>query len=341
MNLYKLSAIFTALLVAIPTIAGAAYPVYSNGYPAPYTNQLTATPANRITGGLPQVGSNISNAGRQYYAPETYDRLADSGLYIGLGVAYSASIMGEISVDYANETKSYLAPGAFEPAPFDTDSVIPLQVSVGAAINNDVRIDFSYTRYSGMEYPGTVQTSDGAGGLIPTTVTGGAVTSNTTMLNLYYNVDSFTGFLMGGALRPYIGAGIGIGLNTIADYIVYDATFYSENDPTLVGAGVLTGVSDIYAYHNGGTTEEIAYMLEGGVSAELEGGMLVDFFVRYSGMGKAQSSGSVVVSQTEWLADGAGGEYIAPYDAVFHYTNWSESGDLGTVDIGARLRLQF
>ena len=161
------------------------------------------------------------------------------------------------------------------------------------------------------------------------------------MLNVYYNIDSYTGYLAGGALRPYIGAGVGISLNTIADYVVYDGTFYDVMKPSAAGAGDLTGISDIYAYHNGGTTEQLAFSVEGGLTTELDGGIKLDFFVRYANLGKVKTSGSIVVSQTEWLGDGAGGEYQAPYDAVFHYTNWYESGRLGMVDLGVRARLQF
>ena len=162
------------------------------------------------------------------------------------------------------------------------------------------------------------------------------------MLNVYYNIDSFTGYLAGGSLRPYVGAGVGISLNTIADYVVYDKTFYAiVDDPAYAYAGQLTGISDIYAYHNGGTNEQLAFMLEGGLTTELEGGIKMDFFVRYSNLGKVKNSGSIVLSQIEWLGDGAGGEYEAPYDSVYHYTNWYESGRLGLVDLGVRLRLQF
>ncbi|MBS7386356.1 MAG: hypothetical protein KIG73_01440 [Alphaproteobacteria bacterium] len=220
--------------------------------------------------------------------------------------------------------------------------MIPLQISVGAALNNDVRVDFSYLRYSNISYPKVVQTDDGAGGYIEAQVDGGAITSNVTMLNIYYNIDSFTGYLAGGSLRPYIGAGVGMALNTIADYVVYDNTFYAiVDDPAYAAAGELTGISDIYAYHNGGTNEQLAFMLEGGLTTELEGGIKMDFFVRHANLGKVKTSGSIVLSQVEWLGDGAGGEYEAPYDSVFHYTNWYESGRLGMVDLGVRLRLQF
>ena len=161
------------------------------------------------------------------------------------------------------------------------------------------------------------------------------------MLNVYYNIDSFTGYIAGGMLRPYIGAGVGISLNTIADYVVYDNTFYSEKEPAYAGAGELTGISDIYAYHNGGTEEQFAFMLEGGVTTELDNGLKLDFFARYANLGKVKTSGSIIVSQTEWLGDGAGGEAVAPYDSVFHYTNWYESGRIGMVDVGVRVRLQF
>ena len=304
-------------------------------------NSAVAANPSRITGMLPKVGSNATNAGRQYYQPADYDRLADSGLYIGVSAAYSASVMGAMSADYTGEAKSFAVPGAFKDADFRSDTVIPLQVSVGAAINNDIRIDFSYLRYSGLSYAENVQTADGAGGFATASVDGGAITANTTMLNVYYNIDSYTGYIAGGSLRPYIGAGVGISFNTIADYVVLDNTFYSEMDPAYAEPGDLTGVSDIYAYHNGGTTEQLAFMLEGGVTTDLSGGLKLDFFVRYANLGKVKTSGSIVMSQTEWLGDGAGGEYEAPYDSVYHYTNWYESGRIGMVDVGARLRLQF
>lgn len=315
--------------------------VGGNGVIVPNNNN--AASPTRITGALPRVGSSATTAGRQYYQPADYDRLADSGLYLGISVGYSASVMGNMHADYTGEKDAFFVPGAFKDADFDSDTVIPLQLSVGAAINNDIRVDFSYLRYSGIEYSGRVESSDGAGGFVETSVDGGAITANTTMLNVYYNIDGFTGYIAGGSLRPYVGAGVGISLNTIADYVVYDDTFYSEQDPAMAEPGTLTGISDIYAYHNGGTEEQFAFMLEGGVTTEMNDGLKLDFFVRYANLGKVKTSGSIIVSQTEWLANPnvIGGEEVAPYDSVFHYTNWYESGRIGMVDVGARLRLQF
>lgn len=325
-------------------------PVTGNG------RLTTAANPNRVTGSLPRVGTSSATAGRQYYQPEDYDRLADSGLYIGLSVGYSTAVSGGMDADYKNETDAFFAPGAFETADFKTDTVLPLQISVGAAINSDVRVDFSYSRYSGLSYPDSVKTGDGANGFVDVVSTGGAVSSTATMLNLYYNLDSYTGYMAGGGLRPYVGAGLGIAVNTIADYLVYDPNFYSEpgideNGVVLDGysfaAGSLTGIKDIYAYHAGGTAEQLSYMLEGGLTTELEGGIKLDFFVRYAGLGKVQSSGSIVVSQTEYLNtidSGAGSEVVeeaSTLDSVFHYTNWMESGSIGTVDAGVRMRIQF
>ncbi len=360
----RVFATFASVLFGLPAVLHAAYPVYQGmgtggmGQYMPTSNSrmvaqpqqqaqynqyrsVAAAQPTRITGALPYVGTSQTTAGRSYYQPADYERLADSGLYVGVSVAYTASLIGGMSADYTGEQNAFFVPGAFEEGGYHSDTIIPLQLSVGAAINNDVRVDFSYLRYSGLAYPTMVRTSDGAGGLIDATVDGGAITSNTTMLNVYYNVDSYTGYLAGGSLRPYIGAGVGISLNTVADYVVYDSTFYSEMDPIGAGAGDLTGISDIYAYHNGGTTEQLAFMLEGGVTTEMDGGIKLDFFVRYANLGKVKTSGSIIVSQTEWLGDGAGGEYEAPYDSVFHYTNWYESGRLGMVDVGVRMRLQF
>ena len=378
MKKFSVSAALIGIALAAPCGVGAAYPVYQNPnsanqivvngrtlyYPsganvvtpsvvAPAqqgqvitVNSNVAASPSRITGMLPKVGSNATAAGRQYYQPADFDRLADSGLYIGMSVGYSAAVMGSISADYSGKEKAFFVPGAFKAADFDKDTVIPLQISVGAAINNDIRVDFSYLRYSGLAYPDHVETSTGDGGFATATVDGGAITANATMLNVYYNIDSYTGYLAGGSLRPYVGVGAGISLNTIADYVVTDNNYYYEltdDELPLVPDGTLSGVSDIIAYHNGGTTEQLAFMLEGGVTTELSGGLKVDFFVRYTNLGKVKTSGSIVMSQTEWLKDSTSPtmETQAQYDSVYHYTNWYESGRLSMVDVGARLRLHF
>lgn len=375
----KFLAVLAGFMSSLPFVADAAYPVYNpqqlqrqgyviNNYPnnsqqmvgttnittqqlaaaanVRTTNNIGATNPNRVTGALPRVGSSATNAGRQYYQSADYDRLSESGLYIGLSAAYSTMLKGSMSADYAGEDNSFFAPGSFVASDFNKDTIIPLQISVGAAINSDIRIDFSFLRYSGMSYADKVQTytGDPEDPYTDATVSGGAITSNSTMLNVYYNLDSFTGYVAGGSLRPYVGAGVGISLNTIADYVVYDNGFYDETNqlgPGSVEPGGLTAISDIYGYHNGGTTEQLAFQLEGGVTTSMSGGLKLDFFVRYANLGKVKTSGSIVVSQTEWLSDGMGEEYEAPYDSVFHYTNWTESGRLSSLDVGARIRLEF
>lgn len=375
----KFLAVLAGFMSSLPFVADAAYPVYNpqqlqrqgyviNNYPnnsqqmvgttnittqqlaaaanVRTTNNIGATNPNRVTGALPRVGSSATNAGRQYYQSADYDRLSESGLYIGLSAAYSTMLKGSMSADYAGEDNSFFAPGSFVTSDINKDTIIPLQISVGAAINSDIRIDFSFLRYSGMSYAEKVQTYTGNidDPYTDATVSGGAITSNSTMLNVYYNLDSFTGYVAGGSLRPYVGAGVGISLNTIADYVIYDNSFYDETNqlgPGSVEAGGLTAISDIYGYHNGGTTEQLAFQLEGGVTTSMSGGLKLDFFVRYANLGKVKTSGSIVVSQTEWLSDGMGDEYEAPYDSVFHYTNWTESGRLSSLDVGARVRLEF
>ncbi|MCR4918174.1 MAG: hypothetical protein K5912_04525 [Alphaproteobacteria bacterium] len=375
MKKVSICAVLTGFILGLPMVAGAAYPVYT-GYqnvqnPIVYPGQIqqnttysrttVAVPAtnnrvltvnsgaaanpNRVTGALPKVGAQAVAAGRLYYQPADYDRLADSGLYVGLSASYTASVMGSIKSDYSGEDDAFVVPGAFAAADFDSDTMIPLQLSVGAAINSDIRVDFSYTRYSGLSYPDTVMTADYTGAAnVQASVSGGAITANATMLNVYYNIDSYTGYLAGGSLRPYIGAGIGISLNTIADYVICDGGYYpivEDLGGTVGTAGILTAISDICAYHNGGTNEQLAFMLEGGITSDLGGGIKMDFFVRYANLGNVKTSGSIVLTQTEWLSDGYGGESSADYDSIFHYTNWYESGRLGLVDVGARLRLQF
>lgn len=375
----KFLAVLAGFVSSLPFVADAAYPVYNpqqlarQGYVIntyqqpqitgqranitsqqlvaasaanrqPIVTNVAATNPNRVTGALPRVGSSATNAGRQYYQPADYDRLADSGLYIGLSAAYSVMVKGNMSADYAGEDNAFFAPGSFRVSDFESDTVIPLQISLGAAINSDVRIDFSFLRYSNISYAVNAQTSQGNGEYTDTKVSGGAITSNSTMLNVYYNIDSFTGYVAGGSLRPYIGAGVGVALNTIGDYVIFDDTFYDETEglgPGAIEGGGLTAISDVYGYHNGGTTEQLAFQLEAGVTTAMSDGLKLDFFVRYANLGKIKTSGSIVVSQTEWISDGGGDEYEAPYDSVFHYTNWTESGRLSSLDVGARIRLEF
>ena len=379
MRKVKILAALTGFVSLLPHSASAAYPVYNpqqltrQGYVIntytqpqitgqranitsqqlvaasannrqPIATNVAATNPNRVTGALPRVGSSATNAGRQYYQSADYDRLADSGLYIGLSAGYSTMVKGSMSADYAGEDNAFFAPGSFRVSEFDSDTVIPLQISVGAAINSDVRIDFSFLRYSNISYAVNAQTSQGNGEYADAKVSGGAITSNSTMLNVYYNLDSFTGYMAGGSLRPYVGAGVGVALNTIGDYVIFDDTFYDETDglgPGAIEGGGLTAISDVYGYHNGGTTEQLAFQLEAGVTTAMSDGLKLDFFVRYANLGKVKTSGSIVVSQTEWISDGGGDEYEAPYDSVFHYTNWTESGRLSTLDVGARIRLEF
>jgi hypothetical protein len=337
---------------AQPQYQQAALPQPQQGYiPA---NQIARYPQaaapGRITGQLPKVGSAYVNAGRKYYQPEGFDRLADSGLYVGLGLGYTYSVSGGMSAEYIDQPKSWYVPGAFEQAGWSQGTVLPIMLSVGAAVNNDVRIDFAYARYSGISYPSSVRTSNGAGGFINAVASDGRVSSSATMLNLYYNLDSYTGVLASGSLRPYAGIGLGISTNTISDYLVADKSYYPEpgiyegDTPPI---GTLTMISDVFAYHSGGTTEGLAYAFEGGVTTEMDGGLKLDFFLRWTHLGRVESSGSIVVSQTEWLATGAapigedGSEQQAEYDSVFHYTNWKEGGNLSAIDLGVRLRIQF
>jgi hypothetical protein len=377
----KISSFLTALVACAPAMAAANYPVYQGyqpvsqgaaynaqpmpaaynpqmisgynqpvvtGYPQQTVGNVAAQPT-RVTGQLPRVGSNVTSAGRQYYQSQDFDRLADSGLYVGLSVGYATSVQGGITADYVRETNAWFVPGSFQKTNYKTDTVLPLQISVGAALNNDFRVDFSYARYSGIAQNDHVQTSNGAGGFVDAVSTGGDMTSSATMLNLYYNLDLFTGYIAGGMLRPYVGVGLGISTNTLSDYVVYDKNYYPEfPDGTPSPSGIITGISNIYAYHAGGTREQLAYMAELGVTTEMSGGLKLDFFVRYAGLGKVQSSGSIVLSQTVWIGTGSGtlgdptgAEVPAENNSVSHYTNWRESGSLATVDAGVRLRLQF
>lgn len=321
----------------MPNLCFGIYPLYNNNnyQPINFSNNN-----GRITGKVPNFSNKAVTNVYQYYKPEYYDRLADSGIYIGFGIGYVVSTMGGVNIDYAEKEQAFSIPGSFNKANFYSDKIFPVQIMLGTSVNSNLRIDFSYLRLRGLSYPKNVDTFNGVG-YTKAKASGGNITTNTTMINAYYNVESYTGYLAGGNLVPYVGVGLGIALNTIADYVVYDGTFYVERDPAGVPVNTLTAISDIYAYHNGGTMEQFAYMLEIGATNSLGDGIKVDFFVRYDGFNLVKSSGSTVVSQTEWISDGNGGEQKAPYESVFHYTDCTEGGNLSTLSVGVKLRMQF
>lgn len=254
--------------------------------------------------------------------------------YTGLSIGYVASMNGGITADYKNQTDSWVVPGSFQQSEFEINKrSTPIQFSVGAKIINDLRVDISYMFYSGISLPGLVSTSAGGrdGGYtdyFSFHTTGGSVSGSATMLNAYYNLDRFTGRIIGGKLSPYIGAGIGLSTNKISDYVIYEEGLHSTD------AG-MTGSSNIRAVHSGGTTNNFAYSFEVGGTSQLFDRLQLDLFVRYTDLGRVQTNGDVLLTQTVWVGS-------APdHDETLNYKDWQESGSLSIVDIGARLRFLF
>lgn len=333
-------------------------PVYS---PVVGTNSITPTQYQTVS----QINSSnrssgtynpySNRAGAKYYSAQSFDKLVDSGVYLGLSVAYGTPT-GKMKSDYDDP----FIPGASESSKLDKSTFMPLGVSIGAAVNNDVRLDFSYTRYSGLSYPDNVKFNDAYRQIVNLAADGGKITAQATMLNLYYSLESYTGNLFGGKLVPYIGVGLGISVNTIADYTVSYRADYALSGGIPIGTNseytADTAIWDMTAYHAGGTTENFAYAGELGLTASMSGGLMVDFFVRYADLGKVESSGTVFESDLEqYFSSGtdaanilfdesafiAEGYTDGAYTSNYIYSDNKESADLTSVDVGVRLRVQF
>lgn len=254
--------------------------------------------------------------------------------YAGLSVGYVAFMNGGMTADYKNKTDSWVVPGSFRQSEFEINKrSTPIQFSVGANIINDLRVDISHMFYSGISLPGLVSTSAGGrdGGYtdyFSFHSRGGDISGSATMVNAYYNLDHFTGRIIGGKLSPYIGAGIGLGTNKISDYVIYEEGHHA------IDAG-MTGSSNILVVHSGGTTNNFAYSFEVGGTSQLFNRLQLDLFVRYTDLGRVQTNGDVLLTQTVWV-DGA-----PDHNETLNYKNWRESGTLSIVDIGARLRFLF
>jgi hypothetical protein len=254
--------------------------------------------------------------------------------YAGLSVGYVAFMNGGITADYKNKTDSWVVPGSFQKSELEINKrSTPIQLSVGTKVIKNLRVDISYMIYSGISLPGLVNTSAGGrdGGYtdyFSFHSNGGDISGSAAMLNAYYNLDKITGRIIGGKVAPYIGAGIGLGTNKISDYEVFDAGHHA------IDAGI-TGTSNVLAVHSGGTTNNFAYSVEIGGTSQLFNRLLLDLFVRYTDLGRVQTNGDVLLTQTVWV----GG---APdHDETLNYKDWKESGTLSIVDIGARIRFLF
>ncbi|MDR0726501.1 MAG: hypothetical protein LBF37_00385 [Rickettsiales bacterium] len=273
--------------------------------------------------------------------------------YVGFSIAYPAIVFGGIESQYKNDTNAFRAPGSFDQSDFQTNGTIPLQFSFGTVVSENFRVDVSYLRYSDLSMKMT------SNELLPidpllTTHTGGLrflgsspnIVSNVVLLSAYYNfLDSFIGRW---ALRPYIGAGIGMASNSVSDYTVFDngAYIFPEMKDTVQPVETVIGFQEISALHKGGTTTNVAWAVELGVTYNLTDRALVDFFGRYVNLGRVETS-NVIVSQWDILARfdsipvGPPTNLTLGEESVSNFTDWQESGTLSVFDVGIRIRFLF
>jgi opacity protein-like surface antigen len=300
--------------------AASNYPPYYKGQ---YASATIAAEENKTTAG--NANNSAENSKRK--APR---------FYAGFSVGYVAYLNGGMNADYASQPSSWAAPGSFQESAFQIDKrSMPIQLSIGMNIIENLRLDISHLRYSRISMPGLIQTAtggrNGQDGYFTFHATGGEVSGNATMLGAYYDLNRLIGKFIGGKLSPYVGAGIGYGTNEISDYEIFDNTgggYYSFD------AGI-TGASNIRAIHLGGSRSNLVYAIEAGGTAELSRMFLLDIFVRYMGLGGVETKGEIIVNQTAW----SGG---APANnETLRYKGWKEIGILSILDIGVRLKLRF
>lgn len=252
--------------------------------------------------------------------------------YAGLSVGYVGSVYGGMNADYADQTDSWIVPGSFKQSNFElSPRSIPLQASAGIRVIDFLRIDLSYTHFSGIKLPVWARTATGGRDnydYFSFNLNGGEVSSDLIMLNAYYNFDRLMGRFMGNKLSPYLGIGLGFGKNKISDYDLLGEGFYS------IDAG-LNGAEQIHSYHQGSTTNNFTYMFELGGTWEFLDWLVMDIYGRWTNMGKLETTGEVFLTQIPHK-DG----HPMPEES-FSYNDKKESGKLSAWDIGVRLRFLF
>jgi len=270
--------------------------------------------------------------------------------YAGLSLGYTIQLNGGMTADYRDQYWAWIAPGSFQKSEFKDNGAMAMQFSAGASLTDYLRLDISHLRYFDISMPRTVMTAEHwwVDGYTPVRLIGGDVSSAANMISVYYNLDHLIKPLRNEKLRPYIGAGIGIGKNTISDYVVHDANFYRMPgvEGTTPAPGTVTAITDIFARHIGRSTKNTVYALEGGATYSLDERLMLDLFVRWTDLGRVETSG-IFLSQTEYIATGSaqiplpGSEQPQDGTNRQHLPDWRESGRLNILDIGVRLRLLF
>ena len=229
------------------------------------------------------------------------------GLYVGFGIGQTLNVGGGMTAPVAYQQQTGLPSDMFPRTTFEGHNVRPLQVSIGKAINDNLRVEASYTNYLGLSFSEDPAFLDELG------------SSDVAMLNVYYNLDSIVGSFIDGKLRPYVGAGIGMSVNAMSGFSHINPYYYGAFLPF------------------GSTTRSLAYALEAGLTHELGNGLSFDFFARWMNLGSLNATGDVMHGVEQTPVPGSPGFY----DVTYQRDNWRESGTLSVLDMGVRLRLMF
>jgi len=217
-------------------------------------------------------------------------------LYAGFALGRVMSVGGRMRPNYELGPGAWFNSSSFQQTAFQNNDAMSIQAVVGMSISDNLRIDASWMNYSGISMLGSAQQF------------GGNISSEAIMLNVYHNLDSYTGRIINGIFRPYIGIGAGVGFNTIADWI-YNTSIYQ--------AGM-----------SGSSTTSLAGALEFGLTAESDKGLMLDFFVRWTNLGRVSATGWM------WADDLAN-------NLEYNTDEWRERGIISMLDMGVRLRLQL
>lgn len=302
------------------------------------------------SGYLPNYGKSSNKSLTQ---DQIQNALSEGGFYVGIGFGFNTStgsVVAEKCPEYAQgvgncgdtyETEDGEGGGL--------GSGNGISFVAGAPISNKIRIEASYSMYSGYSYGDTAIWKDDAGFNVDIPVEdGGEIESNVLMASIYYNLDGFFSSFMGYNFVPYLGAGIGYSFNTINDYRLYDAMGWSEpcNDEATCGILMETVYRDGLLTYIGETTRNLSWMIGAGVGFEVSDTMTLDVFYKRMSLGKVSTSGKVYMDYIidEWLWDDEYGEEYLEQEVGYlqeFKEDYIESGSFVINEFGVVLRIYF
>ncbi len=294
MTRVNLLVFFTSIVVSSLAFANS----YSYGTPS---NQRIIYPQDygTLNNPPPQKTTDNNNSTAEHRYGEKHwsfnESYKDTVLYSGISLSSIMNI--STGLESNNIDLTYLRPNTINVLEREP-MITPVTLYFGGELTPLYRADISFVTVSGIYHKNDILSQDGDA-TFPIEAFGGELDSNILLANLYYDLSYSWGKI--GAFAPYIGAGLGFARNEISEIKYLDEIGWN-NITIEAGAIDQTGAHNIIDFHTiygGDSNINLAYMGEFGLRTNINDRVELSFFMKYSYLGMAQTSGYATTIQTD------------------------------------------